>query len=622
MKRDPRYTAAFIKRAAGSPEEGEVTPQQEQPTTDQGPRASAADTLKKLGLSVARGVPQIVTGAVDLAAMPFTLSGMLKPEQVMGSTEYLTKRGLLPPPQPGVVNETAELVSSAVNPAAAVKGSAAAALGMMKNAGAKTLAKQLDLPFGEAAKAAPEAPMIRAYTGHTREIVGPYDMSRAARTADMGPGLYLTDNAEYASSSATKRLGKTVSETEAAPAVYPLDLVKDKILLHDRQYPREVLDKLRNFSKKVEDVEGPTVSGEYLYEQIRKAGFPKTYLPDIIKLMGFQGAEFTPGGVSKGRSYVIYDTANTAKGAFNQKKFAEGGEVAKVSDEDVRTYLKNNTALTDKEIAGLMQQYDVSKSQISRVTGVSMPEVERRYREATATTARPTVEGIGALWNKLHEKEFGAPVNLATAGRENVDRQVGELQTEAARQQAEWDKKFGKTPAPIPTWGDTYNAWAPLYEQRFGTMINRPWNADVDAQTQKLALDQQYIQAVRDYNTKHGTNYAPEESVLGVNAQPNVYFYAPEKSNKGVKTLLSAAGTLAGMYLFPGMDPGNMATRALITAGTEGAKRLFNEGGEVREEGSRWEVRRRHLRGRRREPGQFPRHERRALQRHTDEKVF
>jgi hypothetical protein len=399
--------------------------------------------------------------------------------------------------------------------------------------------------------------------------------------------LYLTDNAEYASSSATKRLGKTVSETEAAPAVYPLDLVKDKILLHDRQYPREVLDKLRNFSKKVEDVEGPTVSGEYLYEQIRKAGFPKTYLPDIIKLMGFQGAEFTPGGVSKGRSYVIYDTANTAKGAFNQKKFAEGGEVAKVSDEDVRTYLKNNTALTDKEIAGLMQQYDVSKSQISRVTGVSMPEVERRYREATATTARPTVEGIGALWNKLHEAQFGAPVNLATAGRENVDRQVGELQTEAARQQAEWDKKFGKTPAPIPTWGDTYNAWAPLYEQRFGTMINRPWNADVDAQTQKLALDQQYIQAVRDYNTKHGTNYAPEESVLGVNAQPNVYFYAPEKSNKGVKTLLGAAGTLAGMYLYPGMDSGNMATRALITAGTEGAKRLFNEGGEVREEPKR-----------------------------------
>ncbi|MEY3913089.1 MAG: hypothetical protein RL509_1133, partial [Pseudomonadota bacterium] len=188
MKRDPRSTAAFIKRASGSPEEGEVATQQEQPVTDQGPRTSAADTLKKLGLSVARGVPQMITGAVDVAALPLTLTGVVRPDQVVGSTEYLTKRGLLPPPQPGVASETAELISSSLNPAAAVKGSAAAALGAMTRGTGKTLEKQLSLPFGEAAKAVPEAPMIRAYTGHTREIVGPYDMSRAARTADMGPG--------------------------------------------------------------------------------------------------------------------------------------------------------------------------------------------------------------------------------------------------------------------------------------------------------------------------------------------------------------------------------------------------------------------------------------------------
>ena len=309
-----------IKRADGSPETGEVAEAPE-------PRPnSAADTLKKLGLSVARGAPQIVTGAVDLAALPFTATGMIKPEDVVLSTEYLTKKGLLPPPQKGVANETMELLSSAVNPAGAVKGSAAMALGMMKNATGKTLAKQLDLPFEQAAKGPAESPMIRAYTGHTREIVGPYDVDRASRSADMGPGLYLTDDAEYASRSATKRVGRGIPESDAAPAVYPVDIEKSKILMHDKQYPREVLDKLRKFSGKVEDTPGATVSGEYIYEQIRKAEIPKTMMPGVFKLMGFQGAEFLPGGVSGGKSYVVYDTADTAKGAYTKKKFKDGGE--------------------------------------------------------------------------------------------------------------------------------------------------------------------------------------------------------------------------------------------------------------------------------------------------------
>jgi len=308
-----------IKRAEGSPETGEVTEAPE-------PRPnSAADTLKKLGLSVARGAPQIVTGAVDLAALPFTATGMIKPEDVVLSTEYLTKKGLLPPPQKGVANETMELLSSSINPAGAVKGSAAAALGMMKNAAGKTLSKQLDLPFEQATKGPAESPMIRAYTGHTREIVGPYDVDRASRSADMGPGLYLTDDAEYASRSATKRVDR-LPGNDVSPAVYPVDIEKSKILMHDKQYPREVLDKLRKFNRKVEDTPGATVSGEYIYEQIRKANIPKTMMPGVFKLMGFQGAEFLPGGVSGGKSYVVYDTADTAKGAYTKKKFKDGGE--------------------------------------------------------------------------------------------------------------------------------------------------------------------------------------------------------------------------------------------------------------------------------------------------------
>jgi len=78
--------------------------------------------LRKLGLSIARGVPQMATGMVDLAALPFTLTGLIDEKDVVGGTEYLTQRGLLPPPQEGLLNETTELVSSALNPTGAVKG--------------------------------------------------------------------------------------------------------------------------------------------------------------------------------------------------------------------------------------------------------------------------------------------------------------------------------------------------------------------------------------------------------------------------------------------------------------------------------------------------------------------
>jgi hypothetical protein len=83
--------------------------------------ADMTETFRKLGLAAARGVPQLATGFVDLAALPFTMTGMMKPEQAVGSTAYLTSKGLLPPPQEGLLSETTELVSSAMNPATAAK---------------------------------------------------------------------------------------------------------------------------------------------------------------------------------------------------------------------------------------------------------------------------------------------------------------------------------------------------------------------------------------------------------------------------------------------------------------------------------------------------------------------
>lgn len=83
--------------------------------------ATLEETLKSLGLSAVRGIPQLATGFVDLAALPFTATGLLKPEEAVGSTAYLTSKGLLPPEQQGLLNQTTELVSSAINPATAAK---------------------------------------------------------------------------------------------------------------------------------------------------------------------------------------------------------------------------------------------------------------------------------------------------------------------------------------------------------------------------------------------------------------------------------------------------------------------------------------------------------------------
>jgi hypothetical protein len=98
--------------------------------------ATLEETLRSLGLSAARGIPQLATGFVDLAALPFTATGLLKPEQAVGSTAYLTSKGLLPPEQQGLLNQTTELVSSAMNPAVAAK--AALAKGGLLAAGTIT----------------------------------------------------------------------------------------------------------------------------------------------------------------------------------------------------------------------------------------------------------------------------------------------------------------------------------------------------------------------------------------------------------------------------------------------------------------------------------------------------
>jgi len=83
--------------------------------------ADTLDLLKGLGTSVARGVPQLATGFVDLAGLPLTMTGIRQPEQIFGSTAYLTNKGLLPQPQTGLLNQGTELASSMLSPTGLAK---------------------------------------------------------------------------------------------------------------------------------------------------------------------------------------------------------------------------------------------------------------------------------------------------------------------------------------------------------------------------------------------------------------------------------------------------------------------------------------------------------------------
>ena len=78
--------------------------------------ATKINSLLDIVNSIARGAPQALTGFVDLAGLPFTASGLLDPKQVVGSTAYLTQRGLLPQPSQSLLGQTTEAISGGLMP--------------------------------------------------------------------------------------------------------------------------------------------------------------------------------------------------------------------------------------------------------------------------------------------------------------------------------------------------------------------------------------------------------------------------------------------------------------------------------------------------------------------------
>jgi hypothetical protein len=219
--------------------------------------AETLDVLKKLGKSVARGVPQLATGFVDLAALPLTMTGVRKPEQIFGSTAYLTDKGLLPQPQTGLLNESAELASSMLNPAAAAKGATVGLLGTFIGKGSKlwnaesnSIAKAL-----EKEGLAPET--IWSQTGNVKGPDGKWRQEISDVGAKFETPFTITNkiNALEEQSKQSKDLLKTVNAESKVNA----DL-----------FPKELNTAKKELKSNIKETEGLLSTNKYILDKLKQ----------------------------------------------------------------------------------------------------------------------------------------------------------------------------------------------------------------------------------------------------------------------------------------------------------------------------------------------------------------
>jgi len=218
--------------------------------------------LKKLGISIARGIPQIATGMVDLAALPFTLTGLLDEKDVVGGTEYLTERGLLPPKQEGLLNETTELVSSALSPAGAVKG------GLLGLGALGTIAKS-KLPNATGKVMSEFVPTVE--TGKELIVHHNIPVDKLAKVENVG-GMPVPSLAISNANNPLTNFGEITligNESMAVPSaknpVYPLDAYTKRAPGIDFTIDRKSQE---NFTKEFADVAKQVPDGDYLLDRL------------------------------------------------------------------------------------------------------------------------------------------------------------------------------------------------------------------------------------------------------------------------------------------------------------------------------------------------------------------
>lgn len=122
----------------------------------------------------------------------------------------------------------------------------------------------------------------------------------------------------------------------------------------------------------------------------------------VARKLGYDGPmqgfdDFINSSPALGMKYATLSdkfTTRMAKGGVVAKKFQAGGAVQNVSDAEISSYLMQ-PGLSDKQIAGAMDQFGVGVDRVASLTGLSGNEVQARYDAATspapALPSAPTV---------------------------------------------------------------------------------------------------------------------------------------------------------------------------------------------------------------------------------------
>lgn len=209
----------------------------------------------------------------------------------------------------------------------------------------------------------------------------------------------------------------------------------------------------------------------------------------------------------------------------------------------------------------------VGFDKIKQIANSSVDIGPKAQQALNGVPSFPTMDSVFADWNRLAFAKYNTYADVRTAGPEAIKAQLERLVPELEAKQKEWLAQYGDTPEgqailkePPPTWESVYLKWQPLYEKKYGAqLLNRPWYADEDAANQKKALDQAYIDELKAYNERNGTNFQPSTSVLGKDAQPNI-FVSPNPKKEWYENPVNLLALGLGAY----------GLYSLATAGTAG----------------------------------------------------
>jgi hypothetical protein len=169
------------------------------------------------------------------------------------------------------------------------------------------------------------------------------------------------------------------------------------------------------------------VTGEELYQGIRT--LPKEKQGEAVRLLGFRGAQFLPGGKPLSTdNFAIFDTDGTVS-AITGKQFKEGGEV---TDDEFIQEMMTGTPPSDRT-----PQRGLIPREIREAVDVPLDFLNLGIRGMAGAVAGPAY----GLYQGITSEKFGTPEGVQEAGSEAgkmMQRITGVPKTETAKKTLEF----------------------------------------------------------------------------------------------------------------------------------------------------------------------------------------